>query len=153
MFVKVVVSWLGNNNQSSSGTYTRTGKGVQCPDGSADTRRILKLHSSRSSFCENWNWIKACCTQTDVENNPIDCLNLWHGVIMKDFQEILEELYQLRSSSSFSNLHSIIIRLKFLVDILSFYRYLIRLLKHFLLTDTTYLIRLLIRISLSLFLT
>lgn len=122
MFVKVVVSWLGNNKQPSSGTHTRTVKGVQCPDGSADMRRIVKLHSSRSLFCENWNWIKACCIQKDVGNNPIDCLSLWHGAIMKDFQEILEELYQLRSSSSFSNLHLIIIRLKFLADILSFYR-------------------------------
>jgi zinc finger-like protein len=110
IFVKVVISWLGNNNQLSSGTYTRIGEGVQCPDG------------SKMLFGENWNWIKEYCIQTNVGHNPIDCLNLWHGAIRKDLKEILEELCQIRSSSSFSNLDSIVLRLNFLADVLSFYR-------------------------------
>jgi zinc finger-like protein len=106
---EVVISWLGNNNQLSSGTYTRIGEGVQCPDG------------SKMLFGENWNWIKEYCIQTNVGHNPIDCLNLWHGAIRKDLKEILEELCQIRSSSSFSNLDSIVLRLNFLADVLSFY--------------------------------
>ncbi|KAK4568395.1 hypothetical protein RGQ29_003971 [Quercus rubra] len=105
---EVVISWLGNNNQPSSRAYSTIGEGAQCPDG------------FKMLLGENWNKIKACI-QTDVGHNPIDCLNLWHGAIEKDLKEILEELYQIRSSSSFSNLDSIVIRLTFLVDVLSFY--------------------------------
>lgn len=123
MFVKVVCSWLGCCNQVSSGAYTTAGKGMQNPGGSADMRRILELYSTKRPFSENWNWIKACCIQTDVGHKPIDCLSLWHGVIMKDLKGILEELYEIRSSSCFSNLDSVVIQLKFLVDVLSFYRY------------------------------
>ncbi|KAB1216691.1 putative RING finger protein C2F3.16 [Morella rubra] len=120
-FQEVVCSWLGCRNQVSSGAYTTAGKGMQNPGGSADMRRILELYSTKRPFRENWNWIKACCIQTDVGHKPIDCLSLWHGVIMKDLKGILEELYEIRSSSCFSNLDSVVIQLKFLVDVLSFY--------------------------------
>ncbi|KAF5459796.1 hypothetical protein F2P56_019714 [Juglans regia] len=119
--LEVVNSWLGNDDQPSCGSYTSVGKDIQCPDGCADMRGKLKMHLSKWSFSENWNWIKARFIQTDVGQNPIHCLNIWHGAIRKDLKEILEELYQIRSSGCFSNLDSIVIRLKFLADVLSFY--------------------------------
>lgn len=121
LFVKVVNSWLDNDDQTSCGSYTSVGKGIQCPDGSAHMRRKLKLLMSKWSFSENWNWTKERFIQTDVGRNPIDCLNIWHVAIRKDLEEILEELYQIRSSGCFSNLDSMVIRLKFFADVLSFY--------------------------------
>lgn len=121
IFVKVVNSWLGNDDQPSCRSYTSVGKDIQCPDGSADMRGKLKMHLSKWSISENWDWIKARFIQTDVGQNLIDCLNIWRGAIRKDLKEILEELYQIRSSGCFSDLDSIVIRLKFLADVLIFY--------------------------------
>ena len=52
----------------------------------------------------------------------VNVIHLWHEAIKKDLEEILKELYLIRNSSYFQNLESILIQLKFFVDVLIFYR-------------------------------
>lgn len=54
--------------------------------------------------------------------NPIDGIRVWNTALTKDFRNVLDELYQIRSSNSFSNLSSIVVQLQFLSDVLIFYR-------------------------------
>lgn len=108
----MVSSWLANNGQ---GRHTGD-------DESADMKKLLKSHSPRRFFKENWSCIKEDSSQTDTGYNPVDGLHLWHGAIRKDLEKIVGELYQLRSSSNFLNIDSIVVQLKFLADVLTFYR-------------------------------
>lgn len=121
-FLKVMVSWLHRNDQSSSRDFTKIRKGA--PDGSSSMKlkSEQQLHSSKRPLGEIQQWKKKYCVQTNVGNNPVDFLHLWHGAILKDLKEILEESYQIRSSSSFLNIDSIGVRLKFLADVVIFYR-------------------------------
>lgn len=59
---------------------------------------------------------------TDTGYNPVDGLHLWHRAIRKDLEKTMGELYQLRSSINFLNIDSIVVHLKFLADVLTFYR-------------------------------
>lgn len=57
-----------------------------------------------------------------TKKNAIDGFHLWHAAIRRDLKEILEELYQLRSSFCLSTLMSLVAQLKFFADVLNFYR-------------------------------
>lgn len=109
--MKVVLSWLDKDNQPSSGSYTTSG-------GVADMKMLLKSYSCRRFLRETWR----ASLHNEVGHNPVDGLHLWHSAIRKDLIVVLEELYQARSSSEFSNLDKIVVRLKFLADIITFYR-------------------------------
>uniref|UniRef100_A0A7N1A4D0 Zinc finger protein n=1 Tax=Kalanchoe fedtschenkoi TaxID=63787 RepID=A0A7N1A4D0_KALFE len=60
----------------------------------------------------------------DMKNVTNDSLSvhIWHGAILQDLNEILVELYRARALDSFSSVASSIIQLKFLADIVIFYR-------------------------------
>ncbi|EXB42060.1 Uncharacterized RING finger protein [Morus notabilis] len=109
---EVVLSWLGNNVHSSLGSYRKSG-------GVADMKMLLKSYSCRRLLGDTWR----ASSHNEVGHNPVDGLHLWHGAIRKDLIAVLEELYQSRSSSEYSNLDKLVVRLKFLADIITFYRY------------------------------
>ena len=68
---------------------------------------VMKVHSSQ-----------------DSGQSPVDSLHLWHGAIMKDLKEVLKCLFQLKSCSStaLSNLDSLVVQIRFLADVILFYR-------------------------------
>ncbi|XP_048330069.2 zinc finger protein BRUTUS-like At1g18910 isoform X1 [Ziziphus jujuba] len=117
---EVVIYWLSSNNQHPLGSYSKSGTD-RCLEGSTDMKVLLKSQCVKRYLGENWSCIQAYPVQEDVGQNLVDGLHIWHGAIRKDFIEILEELYQSRSSSNFSNLDTIILQLKFLADVLTFY--------------------------------
>lgn len=118
LYLKVVLSWLGNNNQPFG---SPTGTGAK-NFGPASLKDALKAYSSKSFSAEIEHWKEAYSLKTNVGKNPVDGLHLWHGAIRKDLNGILEELYQIRSSDCFSTLAPVIVQIKFLTDVLFFYR-------------------------------
>ncbi|KAK9278654.1 hypothetical protein L1049_028227 [Liquidambar formosana] len=115
---EVFLSWLVNKSSPPFGVYTKDEKGAQFPDGPANLKDLPKLYSIESF---SGHWKKSYFLQTSGRHCLVDGLPIWHGAIRKDLKEILEELYQMRSSNNFSTLASVIVQLKFLVDILIFY--------------------------------
>ncbi|XVF54236.1 hypothetical protein PTKIN_Ptkin05aG0164300 [Pterospermum kingtungense] len=114
---EVVVSSLGKKHQTAFGLHTVFAKGVRPLDGPSSINGKFKFHFIRRPL----GWKKVCGFQTNVENSPVDGLLLWHGAIQKDLKEILLELHQIKKSSCFLNLDFIVLRLKFLADVLIFY--------------------------------
>lgn len=122
--VKVVLSWLGSNSHSSLDSHVKISGGIESSSGgSADMRILLKPYSCTRFLGENWRTQITRDNDNSIGHNPVDGLHLWHCAIRKDLIALLEELYQSRSSCDFSNLDRIVIRLKFLADIITFYRY------------------------------
>lgn len=120
---EVLVSWLGSNKQTFTGTYFQSEE----LQGSHGFLHIEKPFGP-SSF--NRNYSKEISSQRKVNDketedgvNQIKVLHLWHNAIKKDLKEILQELYLIRNSGSgcSQNLDSILIQLKFLADVLIIY--------------------------------
>uniref|UniRef100_A0A803P4T1 Uncharacterized protein n=1 Tax=Cannabis sativa TaxID=3483 RepID=A0A803P4T1_CANSA len=110
---EVVLSWLGGNSHPSLEVQTSSG-------GSTDMRILIKPYSCTRYLGENWR-ATTLLNSNDIGHNPVDGLHLWHGAIRKDLIKLLEELYQSRRSSDYSNLDSVVVQLKFLADIITFY--------------------------------
>lgn len=55
-------------------------------------------------------------------HHSFDGIRLWHDAIRKDLQEVSVELYEIRLSSSFSDLPALVVQLNFIADTLIFYR-------------------------------
>ncbi|XP_050377186.1 zinc finger protein BRUTUS-like At1g74770 [Argentina anserina] len=109
---EVVSSWLAIKGQARHTS----------DDESADMKKLLKSHSPKRFFEENWSCMKEDRIQTDTGYSPVDGLHLWHGAIRKNLEKMMGELYQLRNSVNFLNIDSIVVQLKFLADVLTFYR-------------------------------
>lgn len=116
--LKVVVSWLDKKHRTDFEFHTELAKGVQPLDGPISIKSKFKFNLIKNPL----GWMKAPCFQTNTGNNPIDGLLLWQGAIQKDLKEVLAELHQIKTSSCFQNLDFIVLRLKFLADVLIFYR-------------------------------
>ncbi|XP_012080185.1 zinc finger protein BRUTUS-like At1g18910 isoform X2 [Jatropha curcas] len=93
---EVVISWLHKNEQSPSGAFNNIRND---PDG------CMKMY----------------CSQNNVGNNVVEYLHLWHLAIQKDLKETLEDAYQRRNSRSSLDIDLILVRLKFLADVIIFY--------------------------------
>jgi zinc finger-like protein len=119
MVLKVVISWLLRNDQSSPRACIRIRQGNQ--DVPNKMKSILQLQSSKRLLEQNQRRRKHC-VQTDVGKSLVDYLHLWHVAIQKEWKEILEELYQIRTLISALTVDSILFRLKFLADVIIFYR-------------------------------
>ena len=116
--MKVILSWLGTNSHTKSTSNSHTG-------GVSDMKILLKSYSCRRYLSQSWRSTTTSSTndlRNGVENSPLDGLQHWHSAIKKDLMAVLAELCQAKSSSDFSNLDNIIIQLKFLADIITFYR-------------------------------
>lgn len=72
-----------------------------------DMKCVLKFHSAQ-----------------DSGQSPVDGIHLWHGAIMKDLKEVLKCLFQVKSctTTALSNLDSLVVQIKFLADVILFYR-------------------------------
>lgn len=118
----MVVSWLGKNSQSLFRPFTKIDKGVQCPDKSANMKNKSQLYPLKRHSEQYWHLKEDYFLHTDVREYPLGGLHLWHGAILKDLRKILEEISQMKCSSNFSDLDLVVVRLKFLFDVLIFYR-------------------------------
>ncbi|KAF8390297.1 hypothetical protein HHK36_024822 [Tetracentron sinense] len=121
---EVVISWLANKLRPAFGAYSagKNEKEASCTDELLKLKDLPKIYSSKKSLSgENWRWREADCLHSNVRHHPVDGLLRWHGAIRKDLEEILQELYEIRNSKSFSNLASVSGQLKFLADVLIFY--------------------------------
>ncbi|KHF98655.1 Uncharacterized protein F383_15864 [Gossypium arboreum] len=114
---EVVVSWLDKKHRTGFEFHIELAKGVQPLDGTISIKSKFKFHLIKNPL----GWMKAPCFQTNPGKNPIDGLLFWQGAIQKDLKEILAELHQVKTSSCFQNLDFIVLRLKFLADVLIFY--------------------------------
>lgn len=114
----MIVSLLGKKHQTALAFHSVLAKGVQPLDGPTSIKGKFKFHFIKRPP----GWMKLHFLQTNVGNNPVGGLLLWHSAIQKDLKEILLELHQIKISSFFLNLDFIVLRLKFLADVLVFYR-------------------------------
>ncbi|XP_031407043.1 zinc finger protein BRUTUS-like At1g18910 [Punica granatum] len=76
-----------------------------------------------SSWLQKKNRASSTSRSSNMEKTQslLSSFPVWHSAIRKDFEATLVELHQLRSSMSFSSLQSVIVHLKFLADVLTFY--------------------------------
>ena len=119
MVLKVVISWLLRNDESSPGACIRIRQGNQ--DVSSKMKSILQLQSSKTLSEQNEQRRKHC-VQTGVGKSLVDYLHLWHVAIQKEWKETLEELYHIRTLINALIEDSVLFRLKFLADVIIFYR-------------------------------
>lgn len=122
IFLQVLTSWLHSNSQPTFWDFfVKNEKIVQHLDGSANMKSIPKLLQSKSYSGENRDRKRVCGLHANVEQGPVSGLLPWHRIIRKDLEGILESLFQMKSSNAFSDLHSVAVQLKLLVDVLIFY--------------------------------
>lgn len=122
--VKVVTSWLGKKSQYFGGYKGGVNEKRASHLNQPLNLKLSKVYFSKKNLTqENWHWRGSESLLNDVRYHPVDGLRLWHGAIKKDLKEILEELHEIRNSKSFSTLASVTSQLKFLADVLIFYRY------------------------------
>ncbi|KAK6924931.1 Zinc finger, CHY-type [Dillenia turbinata] len=117
---EVVISWLRKKNQPWAGT--NHGK-ADCVDGpaSAILRGLPKLHMYKRLKYNKWKQEKVYFLWTENQKNPFDGISLWHAIIKKELEQIVEELHQMRISKNFSSWSSVVVQLKFLADVIIFY--------------------------------
>ncbi|KAF7806148.1 zinc finger protein BRUTUS-like [Senna tora] len=117
---EVLISWLGSNVQTFTEVWFLS-KEVQCAD-PLNMETSLGMNSSNRNFRTISNQKKENFFDVEDRSNKVNVLHLWHDAIKKDMKEILEELYEIRSSACFQNLDSLLIQIKFFADVLIFYR-------------------------------
>lgn len=119
--LKVLVSWLGSKKQTFTETYFQSEE-LQGVREFLHMESSLGLNSHNGKSEEILSQMKVNGQETEDVVNRVNVLHLWHGAVKKDLQEILQKLHFIRSYSCFQNLDSILIQLKFLADVLIFYR-------------------------------
>lgn len=119
--MKVLVSWLGSNRQTFSGTYFHSEE-LQGSHGSQHIEKSFGQSSCNRNYKDVSSQMKVNDKEIEDGVNQVKVLHLWHNAIRKDLKEIQQELYLIRNSGRSHNLDSILIQLKFLADVLIFYR-------------------------------
>ncbi|KAG8379106.1 hypothetical protein BUALT_Bualt07G0053600 [Buddleja alternifolia] len=118
---EVVVSWLQHEDRSSDFSYNIHGKGYLFLNGLPSSKDIRNVYPPEICFEQDQLVKKACSGQTSGVDVLIEGIDLWHAALRRDFNQIIAELYQIRSSNCFSSLSSAIVQLKFIADVLIFY--------------------------------
>ncbi|KAI3941243.1 hypothetical protein MKX01_029817 [Papaver californicum] len=77
--------------------------------------------SGKSLLGKRCSGVKSDHAEDTTKRHPIDILYVWHGVISKELNKLLEDLQETRGSRTYSHLSSICSRLKFFVDVIVFY--------------------------------
>ncbi|KAI3894295.1 hypothetical protein MKX03_001842 [Papaver bracteatum] len=122
---KVLISWLVKKRQPTSKAFSihESGNWVLSSNGPLCLKKYFpKAYLSGKSLSG-----KICCgiksnrTEDTAKRHPVDILHVWHGVISRDLNKILEELQDTIGSETYSHLSSICSRLKFFLDVLIFY--------------------------------
>ncbi|KZV21692.1 hypothetical protein F511_02850 [Dorcoceras hygrometricum] len=109
---KVVVSWLQHNERSSSDPC----KGYQFLNELYRSKDILELYPHQI-LQHN----KDCSIKASGADVPINSISHWHLAMRRDFNQIIEELHQIKNSDSFSTLPLVIVHMKFIADVLIYY--------------------------------
>ncbi|CAN0903469.1 Zinc finger protein BRUTUS-like At1g74770 [Linum grandiflorum] len=117
---EVMISSLWRHDQFPSKDLTKEGGQGHMP------RMIYSASYSKENWPasyskENWQWKTSDPFFAKMECIPNECFHLWNGVLIKSLLEILEELHQIRSGSSL-DVDPVAVRLKFLADVVTFYR-------------------------------
>ncbi|KAI3454605.1 hypothetical protein Pfo_011268 [Paulownia fortunei] len=118
---EVVVSWIQHEERSSSDADNIYRKRYQLLNGLSSSKDIHKLYPPQICCEQEQQLEKACSVQISGVEAPIKGIYLWHAALRRDLDQIIEELYQIRSSDCFSSLSSVIVQLKFITDVLIFY--------------------------------
>lgn len=113
---EVVISWLQHNERSSSDPGNRCGKGYQFLNELYIAKDILELYPYQILQHD-----KACSIEASGAEVPINSISHWHAAMGRDFNQIIDELGQIRSSDSFTTLPLVIVHLKFTADVLICY--------------------------------
>ncbi|KAK4257144.1 hypothetical protein QN277_006769 [Acacia crassicarpa] len=117
---EVLIAWLGSNSQIFTEDRSLN-EVVQCADGFLHKKRPRGLSYCNNNFKAISNKMKENCSDVEDRANQVNVLYLWHNAIKKDMKELLEELHQIRNTTCFHNLDSLLIQLKFFADVLIFY--------------------------------
>ncbi|KAK6148495.1 hypothetical protein DH2020_019407 [Rehmannia glutinosa] len=117
---EVVVSWIQHEERSSETNNICT-KGYQLLNGLSRSKDIHELCPPQICYEREEQLKKACSVQISGVEGPIKGIYLWHAALIRDFDQIIEELYQIRSSNCSSSLSSVIFQIKFITDVLIFY--------------------------------
>ncbi|KAL8457293.1 hypothetical protein ACS0TY_035225 [Phlomoides rotata] len=104
---EVVISWIQHEDRSSSDADIY-GKGYRLLNGLSSSKDIHKLFPLQLK--------EPSSVQTNDVEVPIKGIYFWHASLRRDLHQIIEELYQIRSSNSFSSLPPVIAQLKFIAD-------------------------------------
>ncbi|KAK9090598.1 hypothetical protein Sjap_023775 [Stephania japonica] len=119
---EVVISWLGKRNQNILRVLRTEGNEKASLNEPFNFKELQKSCSSwKSSHGKSLTLSKFYCSQDNGNRHPVDSLLLWHSAIKKDFNQILLELNEIRSSKILSSLALVTGQIKFLVDVLIFY--------------------------------
>ncbi|KAK9114036.1 hypothetical protein Syun_020833 [Stephania yunnanensis] len=119
---EVVISWLGKRNQNILRALRTGGNEKASLNEPFNFKELQKTCSSwKSPHGKSPTLSKSYCSQDNGKRHPVDGLLLWHSAIRKDFNQILLELNEIRSSKIHSSLTLVTGQIKFLVDVLIFY--------------------------------
>lgn len=124
LFLKVINSWLIDDNQSSLTALTKIMKGVQSVEVSENMNNLAQSsHSSSSSgvFQRFWQWSKMSFSSPNTGHILIHGIQLWHNAIKRDLIDIQKGLCHLTFPSLSLDLNVLVVRLNFLADVLIFY--------------------------------
>ncbi|KAL7098679.1 hypothetical protein ACP275_09G033300 [Erythranthe tilingii] len=106
---EVFVSWIQREESSYKGENIYR-KGCELLNLLSDSKLIApQIHGELGQQLD-----KVCSV-------PIKGVYLWHAALRRDFDRILEELYEIRSSDCFSSLSSVVVQIKFIADAIIFY--------------------------------
>lgn len=120
--LKVVISWLEHKKQSSVGPCKMFGKEAKLYGGEISFKDILDIYPGKFHFREEKESKKAHLTARIGRQHPFDSLYIWNTAIQRGFREVLDEIYEIRSSNDLSNLCSVIVLLQFFLDVIICYR-------------------------------
>ncbi|KAK4437122.1 Zinc finger protein BRUTUS-like [Sesamum alatum] len=118
---EVVLSWIQKVERSSSDAGNIHGKGCQLLNGLSSSKDLYMLYSPQIQCEEAQQLEKAFPVQIRGVGVPIKGICIWHSALRRDFGDIIQELYQIRSSNCSSSLSSVVVQLKFIADVLIFY--------------------------------
>lgn len=119
--LKVVISWLESKKQSSVGPWNLYGKEAKLYGGQISFKDILDIYPGKFHFVEQKASKKAHLTARIFGQHPFDSLHIWNTAIQRGLREVLEEIYEIRSSNNLSNLYSVIVLLQFFLDVIICY--------------------------------
>ncbi|CAA0826796.1 zinc ion binding [Striga hermonthica] len=117
---EVVASWIQHEGRASQ-IINRYGKGYQLLNGLSGFKDIDEFYPPPFGCERNEQLKSACSSESSGFEGPVKGIYIWHATLTSGFNQIIEELYQIRSSNCLSSLSSVIFQIKFIIDVLIFY--------------------------------
>lgn len=117
---EVIISWI-EHKSSASGANSIYGKRHQLLTGLSN-KGMHKLHPLQISCDPEQQFKKACSIHKNCVEEPVKGIHIWHAALQRDLNQIIEELLHIRILNCSTSLSSVIVQLKFIADVLIFYR-------------------------------